>query len=86
MYIADIVVRAIACANSTIPQERRGKGGGRSAENKREMYGRKDLICSCRVCFRLGVGGGGEGMGEINIHKRPERSRGRGQLTCIFRH
>lgn len=22
--------------------------------NKREMYGRKDLICSCRVCFRFG--------------------------------
>ena len=31
MYIADIVVRAIACANSTIPQERRGKGGGEKA-------------------------------------------------------
>lgn len=65
MYIADIVVRAIACANSTIPQERRGKGGGRSAENKREMYGRKDLICSCRVCFRLGVGGGGKGWAKL---------------------
>lgn len=46
------------------------KGEGRSAENKREMYGRKDLICSCRVCFRLGGGEEGE-VGEINIHKRP---------------
>jgi len=26
---------------------------GRSRANKREMYGRKDLICSCRVRFRM---------------------------------
>lgn len=26
---------------------------GRSRANKREMYGRKDLICSCRVLFRM---------------------------------
>lgn len=103
-------IRGLACKKHGVfdkarERERAGIAGrvwrwlGRSRANKREMYGRKDLICSCRVRFRMrrwwflreegetwfrgreGVKGGG-----INIHKRPERSRGRGQLTCIFRY
>lgn len=55
-------MRGLACKKHGVFDKARERAGitgrvrrwlGRSRANKREMYGRKDLICSCRVRFRM---------------------------------